>query len=174
MEECEGDRTCRAGIEGGPSIIPDSDNIPNCENPMSRLDPDVIECFIAWIRKVLIDAYEHINEEDYYWFDVNDIIILEQFILPVLEEHREQWLDWEELLKKGYGFVAVNIPNMLEHEQTLSKNTRSKLLKVGYEYFSERLSQYLEWIDWTYMFANQDGQIWSYVKQLQRLNSFRE
>ena len=105
---------------------------------------------------------------------MNDIIILEQFILLVLEEHREQWLDSEELLKKGYGFVAVNIPNMLEHEQTLSKNTRSKLLKVGYEYFSERLSQYLEWIDWTYMFANQDGQIWSYIKQLQRLNSFRE
>lgn len=141
---------------------------------MSHLDPDVIECFIAWIQKVLTEAYEHVDEEDYLWFDVNDIVILEQFILPVLEEHREQWLDSEELLEKGYGFVAVNVPNMIENEKKLPKNTRSKLLKVGYEYFTDGLSRYLEAIDWTYMFANQDSQIWSYVKQLQRLNSFTE
>lgn len=114
---------------------------------------------------LLIDAVEiavkeeenlHLNEElQNEDFDPNDIIIFQNFVIPVLKEHKETGFNSDKMLSKGFYFMVSLIPGYLkEHRRNISRELYGKLAKLYYNHMVNKAISYVNSIEDQYIEEN--------------------
>jgi hypothetical protein len=121
------------------------------------IDKEVIPSLIDAVEltvKEEIKAHlcEENQDED---FDPNDIIIFQNFVIPVLEENKEAGFDSEKMLYKGFSFMVSLIPGYLkEHRNKLTPALYGKLAKLYYNHTLNGAISYVNFIDDKYIEEN--------------------
>lgn len=136
---------------------------------MIFLDADVVSCLIQWVEQEIDEARKHPDEIEYGGWDPNDLVIFNTFVLPVLHKHRHTGVDSREILDKGYGFITINIPNIIKNTN-ISIETKGKLMKIGYIAYTKTISDYVMDLNPKSMVESRKY-IENYVEQLRKLQN---
>ncbi len=88
-------------------------------------------------------------------FDLNDYVIFNSFVLPVLKENKEKGFYCEDMLWKGFAFMISLIPGYLKKNSGIIDRTAyGKLVRIYYNHSLNTASSYVNSIDDGYMEEN--------------------